>query len=93
MIRFLRRVRIAPGVRLNFTRSGVSASVGPRGAHLTAGHGAASLYAGVPGTGLSARTNLRAGPGDPPSRRTRWVIAVAWCAVFLLAGFLIVGAI
>jgi hypothetical protein len=35
--RFQRRIGIAPGLRLNVSKSGVSASVGERGAHLTIG--------------------------------------------------------
>ncbi|MBS0396467.1 MAG: DUF4236 domain-containing protein, partial [Proteobacteria bacterium] len=35
--RFQRRVRILPGLRLNLSKSGVSASVGGRGAWLTFG--------------------------------------------------------
>jgi uncharacterized protein DUF4236 len=36
-LRFSRRVTLFPGVRLNFSRSGVSASIGPRGASVTIG--------------------------------------------------------
>jgi hypothetical protein len=51
--RFYRRVSIAPGLRLNFSRRGMSASLGRRGAHLTVGtHGTRSTV-GLPGTGMS----------------------------------------
>ena len=39
---FRRRIKIAPGLRLNLSRSGPSLSVGPRGAHVTVGHGRVS---------------------------------------------------
>jgi hypothetical protein len=51
--RFRRSVRIGPGVRLNFSKSGVSTSVGLHGAHVTIGHGKVRETVGLPGTGLS----------------------------------------
>ena len=51
--RFRRSVKILPGVRLNFSRSGVSTSVGTRGAHVTIGHGQLRETVGIPGTGGS----------------------------------------
>jgi Protein of unknown function (DUF4236) len=51
--RFRRSVRILPGIRLNLSRSGVSASVGVKGAHITVGHGKVRETVGLPGTGIS----------------------------------------
>lgn len=51
--RFRRSVKILPGVRLNFSKSGVSTSVGTRGAHVTIGHGQVRETVGIPGTGIS----------------------------------------
>ena len=51
--RFRRSVKIAPGVRLNFSKSGVSTSIGTRGAHVTLGHGKVRKTVGIPGTGVS----------------------------------------
>lgn len=52
-LRLYRRVRIAPGVRLNVSRSGPSLSLGPRGAHITVGHNRTRATVGVPGSGIS----------------------------------------
>jgi hypothetical protein len=52
-LRFNRRMRIFPGLRLNFGKRGVSASVGVRGAHVTLGRRGVRTTVGVPGTGLS----------------------------------------
>ena len=52
-LRFRRSIKLLPGVRLNFSRSGVSTSVGVRGAHVTLGHGQVRETVGIPGTGLS----------------------------------------
>jgi len=56
--RFQKRVRIAPGVRLNFSKRGISTSVGPRGASVTAGKRGLYGNAGIPGTGLSYRSKI-----------------------------------
>ncbi|MFU8784446.1 DUF4236 domain-containing protein [Aliidiomarina sp.] len=56
--RFQRRVRILPGVRLNFGKRGVSVSAGIRGASVTAGKRGVYGNMGAPGTGLSYRTRL-----------------------------------
>ena len=46
-------MKILPAVRLNFSRSGVSTSVGVEGAHVTVAHGQVRETVGIPGTGLS----------------------------------------
>jgi hypothetical protein len=63
--RFRRSVRLLPGVRLNFSKSGVSASFGIRGASVTVGKSGTHLNLGIPGTGLSYRTRL-----DGPANRS-----------------------
>jgi Protein of unknown function (DUF4236) len=50
--RFYRRARIAPGVRLNWSRSGPSLTVGVRGAHVTFGKRGITRTVGLPGTGV-----------------------------------------
>jgi len=50
--RFWRRVKIAPGVTLNLSKSGPSLSLGPRGAKFTVGPRGKRLTMGLPGSGL-----------------------------------------
>lgn len=50
--RFRRTIKVLPGIRLNLSRSGVSTSVGVRGAHITAGHGKVRETVGIPGSGI-----------------------------------------
>ncbi len=64
-LRFQRRVSLFPGVRLNFSKSGISTTIGVRGARLTLGPRGTYLNTGLPGTGISYRTRL-----DAPSRLT-----------------------
>ncbi|MBT9259749.1 MAG: DUF4236 domain-containing protein [Clostridiales bacterium] len=59
--RFWRRVKIAPGVTVNFSKSGASLSVGPRGAKITFGPRGTRITAGIPGTGLYHTTLLPQG--------------------------------
>lgn len=51
--RLRRSVRILPGVRLNFSRSGVSTSIGGRGATINIGKRGVRTTIGLPGTGVS----------------------------------------
>jgi hypothetical protein len=56
--RFRRSMKIAPGVRLNITKTGVSARLGPRGAGLTVGTSGTTVSSGIPGTGLHTSQKL-----------------------------------
>ena len=51
--RFQRRVKVIPGVTLNLSKSGVSTSLGVRGAHINFGKGRRRTTVGIPGTGIS----------------------------------------
>jgi hypothetical protein len=46
-------IKIAPDVRINLSKSGVSTSIGVRGAHVTVGHGQVRETVGIPGSGIS----------------------------------------
>lgn len=56
--RLRRTLILLPGVRLNLSQSGESASLGPRGVSLTLDRSGAYLNVGLPGSGLSYRTRL-----------------------------------
>lgn len=51
-LRFWRRVRLAPGVTLNLSKSTASLSFGPRGAKYTVSPRGNRSTVGIPGTGL-----------------------------------------
>ena len=51
--RFRRTLKIAPGIRLNFGKKGVSTSIGPRGAKITLGKDSVRTTVGLPGSGIS----------------------------------------
>jgi len=78
--RFFRRMKIAPGLRLNFSKRGISPSFGVRGARVTLGRQGVRKTLGIPGTGLfytevgsskrgRGRSGGRGGPPPPPDPR------------------------
>ncbi|WNF37879.1 DUF4236 domain-containing protein [Bacillaceae bacterium IKA-2] len=63
--RFLKRVRVAPGLRLNISKGGLSSSIGKRGATVTLGRRGLYGNLGIPGSGASYRTKLDKKTGRP----------------------------
>ena len=70
-LRFQRRVSLFPGVRLNFSRSGISTSIGVRGASLTLGRRGTYVNVGLPGTGLSYRSKISPEVSPAPASEPR----------------------
>lgn len=60
-MRFRRSVKIMPGVRINFSKSGMSTTIGPKGASVNIGKKGAYLNTGIPGTGLYMREKIGGG--------------------------------
>ncbi len=97
--RFRKSVRIAPGVRLNFSKKGLSSlSVGRPGATVNMNADGAKTTLGLPGTGLSystKRTAARSGaeldaPGAGVSERApRKPGLVVWLILGVVAFFLL----
>lgn len=72
--RFRKSIRILPGVRLNLSKSGVSTSIGGRGATINVGKKGVRGTVGLPGTGLSYSEMLTRKSGAAPARdRQDWV--------------------
>ena len=65
---YRKRVKIAPGVHLNFSKSGVSTSIGPKGAKVTFGKNGTYLNTGIPGTGLYNRQKIGGGTTSSSNR-------------------------
>lgn len=64
-IRFRKSIKLAPGIRMNFSGSGASWTFGPRGASIGIGKRGAFLNSGIPGTGLYSRQRLTSGGSSP----------------------------
>jgi len=58
MIRFSKRLRLFPGVTVNFAKRGASLTVGPKGAKVNLSARGVSATVSAPGTGLSWRQRL-----------------------------------
>ena len=72
-MRFRRRTKLFPGVYLNFSKSGISTTVGVPGASINFGKQGAFLNTGIPGTGIYDRKKIsggRKGQQDIPSTDT-----------------------
>ncbi len=76
--RFWRRIKIAPGVTLNLSKSGGSLSFGPRGAKFTVGSRGKRATVGIPGTGLFYTSTLpsdkSSGHKSPPKKISQPVV-------------------
>jgi hypothetical protein len=59
-LRFRRSIKIAPGWRINLSKSGFSHSFGVRGASFSIGKRGTYINLGIPGTGISSRARLDA---------------------------------
>jgi len=84
-LRFRRRLSFGPGIRLNFSRSGVSTSVGRRGAWWTLGPRGSRVSVGLPGTGISYTEQLSSAP--PPRRGSELALALIALGIVLLLAF------
>ena len=98
--RFHRTIRLLPGLRLNVSKSGVSTSIGTRGAWLTFGRKGTRTTVGLPGTGISYTHTSPAHEhsphehqdvGAPPARPSgRWLVALlVLLAIAAVVGWLI----
>lgn len=90
-LRFRRSIRLAPGLRLNLGKRGMSLSAGVRGAGVTLGSRGVWGNVGVPGTGVSVRERLdapaaRKSPRALGSRTGRSAVAPAGTATAAEAG-------
>ena len=92
-LRIRRSIKVFPGLTLNLSKSGVSASVGVRGAKVTIGKTGVRKTVGIPGTGVSytdyqrhdKTADARPHPGDPDPHAIPFgaIVAVAFILLVL----------
>jgi hypothetical protein len=63
-MRFRRRTKLFPGVYLNFSKSGISTTIGVRGASLNFNKQGTYLNTGIPGTGIYNRQRIGGGKSE-----------------------------
>ncbi len=81
--RFRKSVKLAPGVRLNTSLGGVSATLGRRGASVNVGKRGVRGTVGIPGSGLSYSEQLT--HSSAPRRAAQRRPGTGWKAVLLAA--------
>lgn len=56
--RFRKRIKIAPGISVNLSKSGISTTIGKKGCSINIGKKRKSYSLGIPGTGISYSGSL-----------------------------------
>lgn len=84
-LRFQKRIKILPGVRLNFSKSGVTTTVGQPGASVNLNGRKRRTTVGLPGTGLSY-SETHTTPDAPRHYSIWWLVGFVVLIVWLLAG-------
>lgn len=79
--RFRKSIKLAPGLRMNFSKSGASWTLGPRGASIGIGHRGTYLNTGIPGTGIYCRekaggSSVRQSYASTPTRDMQIRVAI-----------------
>ena len=80
--RFQKRVKILPGVRLNFSKRGISTTFGVRGASISKGRRGTYANIGLPGTGISYRRKI-----SNQKKETSTAYFLWFCGLFGMLGW------
>ncbi|ANH73686.1 hypothetical protein ACS15_1270 [Ralstonia insidiosa] len=90
--RFQRRVKIAPGLHLNVSKSGISLSIGGKGATLNVGsRRGPRATAGIPGTGLSYSRSAANPRDEAEPGRSGWPWVLTLIVLALAASWFYFG--
>lgn len=96
-LRIRKSIKIAPGVRLNFGKKGISTSIGKRGVGVTFGPTGATTHISIPGTGISyvekigTCKNKQEDTSDNTISKPNGTISCLVCLLFLLVIVITVG--
>lgn len=80
-LRFQKRLKLLPGLKINLSKSGASATVGTKGAGVNIGRDGITTNAGIPGTGLSYRQKLSS------RNKSAWIGVLALVAGLAFAAY------
>jgi len=92
-LRIRKSIKIAPGVKINLSKSGISTSLGVKGATVNLSKRGARVTTGLPGTGISSSTLYKsktnqAAPAQPRDYSTaEWVVAWIIGEILALVGW------
>jgi len=92
-MRFRKSIKIAPGLKVNVSKSGVSGTVGVKGASVNVGKNGAYLNTGIPGTGIYNREKISgAAPGaEADTAETETGGGAKLTALATFGGMLVLG--
>lgn len=76
-LRFRKSIKLAPGIRMNFSGSGTSWTIGPRGASIGIGKRGTYLNSGISGTGIYSRQRLSGEAESPRQRQPQPKVSMA----------------
>jgi hypothetical protein len=99
--RFRRSLKIAPGIRLNFSKRGTSLSLGGRGFTTNIGKRGTKTTVGLPGTGISystfnprkKRNSLQEPVGDLPALGGSALVKALKIVFFILLAMLVAASL
>jgi hypothetical protein len=80
-LRFQKRLKLLPGLKINLSKSGASATIGTKGAGVNIGRDGVTTNAGIPGTGISYRQKLGS------RNKSAWIGVVALLAGLAFAAY------
>jgi hypothetical protein len=84
-LRFQRRIRIAPGIRLNISKSGIGVGAGRPGLRLGMDAKRRKYFSvGLPGTGISYRSFFGQPVTPQTLKKVGWLVGAALCIVVLV---------
>jgi AAA+ superfamily predicted ATPase len=88
---YRKRIKIAPGVRLNISKKGVSSTFGVRGTSINVGQNCAYLNTGIPGTGIYSRRKIvSSNSQNPQSNKSNYNGCGITTLIFLALGLFLI---
>lgn len=77
--KFRKSFKIAPGIKVNLSKSGLSTTLGKKGASVNLGKKGVRTTVGIPGTGISHTSKIGGGLDTTPARKKS-----SCCSLFVL---------
>lgn len=89
MASFRKRIKIAPGINLNVSKSGVSSSIGGKGFSVTTGKKGTYVNTSIPGTGIYNRKKISGSTSNNGGEEHSQLFGCAMLLVVALAATLV----
>jgi hypothetical protein len=83
-LRIRKSFKIAPGLRVNVSKSGVSTSIGGKGVTANFSKRGTKLTTSLPGTGFSSSKMYKSSGSSPATKTPLWAHVVTWAIMALV---------